>query len=93
MTEPADRPSSPPVFHEKRTYRTRRLMDAARLAPLLALLLWLIPMIWPQSGDDTVSSASALIYIFVVWGAVIVLTWGLSRAIGRNVSDPSDSDT
>ena len=79
MTDAPDRPGSPPVFHEKRTYRRRRIMDAARVAPALALILWSIPMLWPQTGEGTVSSASALIYIFAVWAGVILLTWGLSR--------------
>ncbi|SHH87248.1 DUF6611 family protein [Marivita hallyeonensis] len=92
MSEPADRPKPSPVFHEKRTYRQRRLMDAARLAPILALLLWLLPLIWPQSGDARVSSAAALIYIFAVWAGVIVLTFGLSRALGSRMEDDPGSD-
>ena len=40
MTAPAeDRPRRPSLFLERRTYRRRRLMDAARLLPLLGLLL------------------------------------------------------
>lgn len=89
MTEPTDRPGTPIVFHERRTYRLRRIMDAARLAPALAFVLWMLPMLWPQTGEDTVSSATALIYIFVVWAAVILLTWGLSRFL----NDPSDTET
>lgn len=87
MTSGADRPGSPANFHEKRTYRRRRLTDAARLAPILALVLWLIPLIWPQSGAGTVSSATALIYIFLVWAGLIVMTWGLSRLLA---DDPTN---
>ncbi|MGJ8605291.1 MAG: hypothetical protein ACSHXH_14300 [Marivita sp.] len=88
MTEPTERPGVPTVFHEKRTYRVRRVMDAARVAPVLALALWLLPLVWPQTGVNTVSSATALIYIFGVWAGIIVLTWGLSRYL----DDPSDPD-
>ncbi len=92
MIRATNRPGSPTVFHERRTYRRRRVMDAARVAPVLALLLWMIPMIWPQSGAGTVSSATALIYIFLVWAGVILLTWGLSRLLGDDAEDASDSD-
>ena len=68
-------------------------MDAARAAPVLALILWLIPLIWPQSGDHTVSSATALIYIFFVWAGVILLTWGVSRLLADVADEPSDPGT
>ncbi|MCR9108788.1 hypothetical protein [Marivita sp. XM-24bin2] len=50
-------------------------------------------MIWPQTGDGTVSSATALIYIFLVWAGIIVLTWGLSRLLADEVDDASNADT
>jgi hypothetical protein len=63
-----------PLFLERRSYRQRRLMDAARLLPLLGVLLWLVPLLWPQgSGQsapaqvDAVSTSSAILYIFGVW--------------------------
>lgn len=93
MNRPPNRPGSPTVFHERRTYRQRRVMDAARVAPVLALILWMIPLIWPQSGDGTVRSATALIYIFLVWAGVILLTWGLSRLLGHQVDEPPDPET
>ncbi|PWL34215.1 MAG: hypothetical protein DCO97_15640 [Marivita sp. XM-24bin2] len=93
MTEPESRLGAPTVFHERRTYRRRRIMDAACVSPLLTLILWMIPMIWPQTGDGTVSSATALIYIFLVWAGIIVLTWGLSRLLADEVDDASNADT
>ena len=93
MKPTPDRPGPPNAFEEKRTYRRRRLMDAARVAPLLALALWMLPLIWPQTGESTVSSATALVYIFVVWSAVIVLTWALSRGLGDGDDTSPDQDT
>ncbi len=93
MKRETDRPGSPTVFHERRTYRRRRVMDAARVAPILALILWSVPLIWPQTGEGTVSSATALIYIFAVWGGVILLTWGLSRLLADEVDEPPDTET
>ncbi len=92
MIRATDRPGSPTVFHERRTYRRRRVMDAARVTPILALILWSLPLIWPQSGEGTVSSAIALIYIFAVWSGVILLTWGLSRQLANEMDEPPDSE-
>ncbi|MFP7672530.1 hypothetical protein ACG74X_04140 [Marivita sp. S0852] len=92
MTDPSDISGASPVFHETKTYRRRRIMDAARMAPLLALLLWGIPLLWPQTGDDRVSSGSALIYIFSVWAGVIFVTWVLSRVLGTSIDPPTDPD-
>jgi len=93
MTERKTRAGSQAVFHEKRTYRRRRVMDAARLVPVLALILWSVPLIWPQSGDGTVSSATALIYIFAVWAGIIVLTWGLSQVLSDRAQRHTGSET
>lgn len=63
-----------PVFLERRSYRQRRLMDAARLLPVLGGLLWLVPLLWPQrTGSpapaevEAVATSSAIVYIFGVW--------------------------
>lgn len=92
MSGRADRPGPPAVFHEKRTYRQRRVMDAAKVLPVLAIFLWCVPLVWPQSGDGAVSSATALIYIFAVWAVLIVVTWGLSRALRAAMDDRTDSE-
>ena len=63
-----------PLFLERRSYRQRRLMDAARLLPLLGVLLWLVPLLWPQRGGpsapadvEAVATSNAILYIFGVW--------------------------
>lgn len=63
---------SSPLFLERRSYRQRRLMDAARLLPVVGALLWLVPLLWPQSGADPAahagtSTSAAILYIFGVW--------------------------
>jgi len=70
------RPSQP-VFLERQSYRRRRLLDVARLLPLLGALLLLVPLLWPGSdgGADTVPPAmpmsGAMTYVFFVWAALI----------------------
>ena len=91
MSESSNPRAARPVFHERRTYRRRRLMEAARLVPLLGLFLCVLPLIWPQTGDARIPSSAALIYIFAVWAAIIVLNLVLARALKSSV-DEEESD-
>ncbi len=67
---------APSVFLERQTYRRRRLMDAARLLPVLGALLFAVPLLWP-GADDSGSAAAmptsrAIRYIFGVWALLIL---------------------
>ena len=66
-------------------------MDAARMAPLLALALWCIPLVWPQSGEGHVSSATAIIYIFAIWFALVVAKALSARAL-KNATSADEAD-
>jgi len=75
-------------FVERRTYRRRRLMDIARLAPLIGALLFLVPLLWPQqdpgAGPEAPAASSlssAMIYIFAVWGGLILFSVGFSVVV------------
>ncbi|MGR3503576.1 hypothetical protein [Pseudaestuariivita sp.] len=76
---PAARSPSPPVYLERRSYRARRLVDACKLVPALGVLLWLIPLLWPQDGTASVPTSQAMIYIFGVWLALIVIGATLAK--------------
>lgn len=67
-----------PLFLERRSYRLRRLMDAARLMPFLGALLWAIPMLWTGGEGVEVSTSRAMLYIFLVWAVLAALTAGMS---------------
>lgn len=67
--------------------RQRRLGDAAKLVPLLAAVLMLVPVLW-RAGSAT---SSAMIYVFTVWGFLILLIGILSRALSRFVRDGSNA--
>ena len=69
------RPTS--VFLERDTYRRRRIMDAARILPLVGVALFAVPLLWGNANDPTdtsepVSTSVAVFYIFGVWGILIV---------------------
>ena len=59
--------------------RQRRVLDAANLLPLLAIVLIVIPILW-ASGRAT---SSALVYVFSVWMVLIGLSGVLSRSLSR----------
>lgn len=76
-------------FVEKVTYRRRRLMDIARIAPVIGAVLFAVPLLWNVSGrnsevgaqDGVVMTSTALVYIFSVWSALILFALGFSIAV------------
>ena len=97
--------STPPaVFLERQSYRRRRLMDAAKLLPLLGVLLFAVPLLWPGpetgpeagavagqagAGRVAVRMSDAIQYIFLVWAALI----GASALFGLSARRWSQSDS
>ena len=82
------------VFLERRSYRRRRSLDAVRLIAILAGLLWLLPIAWPNETSETVAPmpmTAALFYVFGVWIAVILLAAGLAVAL-RNDATPEQGE-
>jgi hypothetical protein len=73
------------LFLERRTYRQNRLQDAARLLPVLGLVLVFAPVF--IRGDAALMGGADLsnwlVYYFVVWIGLIVLTAFVSRALTR----------
>ena len=89
------------LFLERRTYRQNRLQDAARLLPILGLLLFFAPIF--IRGDGAVAGGEAgsqvrgwLVYYFTVWIGLIALTAFVSRALmraERAVEAPTEAAT
>ena len=79
-----------PLFLERRTYRRRRLTDAAYLLPVLGLLLLLGPLLFaPEPGSRT-ATASVTIYVFGVWAGLIVLAAVIARRLSRPGSEGAE---
>lgn len=64
------------LFLERQSYRRRRLTDAARLLPFLGAALLAVPLLWTQTGvdDGTVRTSSAILYVFVCWAVLILVS-------------------
>ncbi|MDE0696244.1 MAG: hypothetical protein OXH76_10490 [Boseongicola sp.] len=68
-----------PISPSEASTRQRRVIDAANLLPLLAIVLMVIPILW-ATGRAT---SSALVYVFSVWMVLIGLSGVLSRSLSR----------
>lgn len=77
-----------PLFLARAVYRRRRLRDAARLLPVLGLLLMLLPAL----GRDSSGDVRDAIYLFVLWALLIaaaaVLAPGLSATDREADAEP-----
>jgi hypothetical protein len=82
------------LFLERRTYRQNRLQDAARLLPVLGLMLVFAPIfIRGESAEGEAQLSGWLVYYFSVWVGLIALTAFVSRALMRGLPPaPEDAD-
>jgi len=87
----ARRPTRP-VFLGQARYRQRRLRDAARLLPVLGVVLWMIPLLWPRGPGGGTLNSDALIYMFAVWIALIVTALLMSRWLVRDEDLAEDAE-
>jgi len=70
-------PATGPLFLARAVYRRRRLRDAARLLPMLGMLLLLIPALSQRS------TAGDAIYLFTVWAGLIALAAFLAPGLSK----------
>lgn len=99
VTRPPDLPPGPPrspvrpgLFLARDSYRQRRLRDAARMLPVLGLILWLIPLMWRRDADQTGGMAAAVAFVFAGWGLLIVLTGLVVRRLRPDTGDAADPE-
>ncbi len=83
-----------PLFVAKRTYRSRRMADAARFLPILGTGLFLLPLLWKKSSSDDApmtGTVEVMLYVFLVWvfliGAAAILSYRIPRS-DETGSDP-----
>lgn len=70
-----------PLFLERASFRRRRLGDAARMLPVLAMILLLVPIWWMPT---TLSFALGAVWVFGLWAALIAAIFALHRALLRS---------
>jgi len=81
------------LFLERRGYRRRRIVDGARVLPVLGLLLWFVPLVWPTKGEvGAIGTSAATIYVFVIWTALIAIGAFLASKMGTNDATSADAN-
>jgi len=81
-----------PVFLERRTYRRRRMADAASLLPVLGVALTSIPLLWHGTPENPASTTDVMLYLFGVWVLLVVLSAIVSRTLGNVGTQNRDND-
>ena len=81
------KPRRPPKFLAHRSYRRRRMIDAARLLPVLGLFLILMPILWRPAATPEPDTARGGIYLFAVWLLLIAVAFVLARRLSREERD------
>lgn len=66
------------IFLARRSYRRRRVADAARLLPLAGGILLCVPLLW-QGAEGGARTVGAMIYVFGLWALLVVVSAVLSR--------------
>ena len=87
---PGLKPGKAALFVQQRTYRRRRLADAARMLPILGFILFMLPLLWVGSGQAT--PASVIVYLFIAWAALTGIAGVISRHLGPEEDQPEDRD-
>jgi len=80
-----------PLFLERQNYRRRRMMDLARLLPVLGLFAFMLPLLGGPEGMSR--TAANLVYFFLAWFGLIVMAWVLARRLSHEGLDGEEDDT
>lgn len=91
--DPVIIPSKRVEFLDKRSYRQRRVRDAARILPLFAFVLMMLPLMWPRAQADQSLTSSGIVYLFGLWAALVVAAFAISRVLRMDDDDTADDST
>jgi hypothetical protein len=80
------KPPAGPLFLARRSYRRRRLGDAARLLPILGAALFCLPLLGRASTPRETSGTG--IYLFLVWLGLIIAAALIGRGLGPGDAPP-----
>ena len=80
----------PPLFLARRAYRRRRMMDAARMLPLLGAVLLMIPALWQPEQTAAPDTARGAVYLFGVWAALILAALVMSRGLSAAMTEEDE---
>lgn len=79
-----------PLFVAREAYRRRRMIDAAGLLPILGALLFVLPLLWVGAGGGAPRTSHVMLYLFAVWGGLVVLSALVTRSLGAGSAEPAE---
>ncbi len=91
LSSAARRGPRPALFLARHTYRQRRLRDAARMLPVLGIVLWLMPLLWRRAAGETGGAGSAVLFVFVAWTVLILLAALIAHRLRPDGSGADDA--
>lgn len=83
-----------PLFLARKSYRNRRMADAARFLPLAGLVFFMLPLLWTGRDSSGGSTGYAGLYLFAVWFVLIALAFVMAPRLRRlNEQEAEDAGT
>ena len=79
------------VFLARRSYRRRRMADAARLLPLAGGILFCVPLLW-KTADGGARTVGAMIYVFGLWVLLVAVSALVSRHLRGGDEERADGE-
>ncbi|MCY1125580.1 hypothetical protein OU426_01830 [Frigidibacter sp. RF13] len=79
-----------PLFLARKSYRLRRLVDAARLLPFLGAFLFILPVFWRDPASGQSRTAPGAVFLFIAWAGLIAASALIARRLARTESGDPD---
>lgn len=76
-----------PLFLKRRSYRKRRLRDAARMLPVFGLFLVLVPILWKPAETARADTAPDGLYLFAVWAGLVLVAALMAPGLAEDSAD------
>lgn len=68
-------------FLDRAGYRQRRIRDAACVLPVVAIVLMVLPLMWPRETAEQSLTSLGMIYLFGLWVVLIIAALILARVL------------
>lgn len=77
-----------PLFLARHGYRRRRIMDAARVLPVIGAFLFLVPLLWSDGGGGDAHTGVGVVYLFTIWLGLILAAFAFSLSLRHDIANP-----
>ncbi|MGL4281661.1 MAG: hypothetical protein ACRCS0_14960 [Albidovulum sp.] len=80
-----------PLFLARKSYRRRRMTDAARLLPIVGVFLILMPILWQPAITPAPDTGYGVAYLFIVWTLLILAARVISHFVAGRADASEDA--